>query len=147
MTKIRRLVLIILFLASIFQVASTLAEMIVDTVWVRRYNGQSNSYDNAMAFEVDDSGSIYVTGWNDGGSTNDDYLSVKYFQALRGDVNSDLVIDIGDVVYLINYLYNSDHAPVPVLKVGDCNCEGVVDVGDVVYLINYLFKGGPSPDC
>ncbi|HEX7401110.1 MAG TPA: dockerin type I repeat-containing protein [candidate division Zixibacteria bacterium] len=64
----------------------------------------------------------------------------------RGDANADAVIDVGDVVYLINYLFKSGPVPSP-LEAGDVNCDGNVDVGDVVYLINYLFKGGPPPAC
>ncbi len=63
-----------------------------------------------------------------------------------GDANGDGFIDLGDVVYLINYLYKGGPAPNPI-EVGDCNSDGTVDLGDVVYLINYLFKGGPAPDC
>jgi hypothetical protein len=63
---------------------------------------------------------------------------------IRGDVNGDGVIDLGDVVYLINYLYKGGPAPDP-LWVGDVNCDGIVDLGDVVYLINYLYRGGPPP--
>ncbi|MCK4416859.1 MAG: Ig-like domain-containing protein [Candidatus Latescibacteria bacterium] len=62
----------------------------------------------------------------------------------RGDCNGDRVIDIGDVVYLVNYLYKSGPNPP---ESGDVNCDGVIDLGDVVYLINYLFKGGPPPKC
>ncbi|MCK4224970.1 MAG: S8 family serine peptidase [candidate division Zixibacteria bacterium] len=64
----------------------------------------------------------------------------------RGDCNGDGVIDLGDVVYLINYLFKGGSAPDP-LEAGDCNCDTVVDLGDVVYLINYLFKNGPPPCC
>ena len=63
-----------------------------------------------------------------------------------GDVNGDLQVDVGDVIYLINYLYRGGPAPFPI-EGGDYNGDGVVDVGDVVYLINYLFKGGPPPGC
>lgn len=62
-----------------------------------------------------------------------------------GDVNNDDVIDLGDVVYLINYLYRSGPEPLPLWIVGDVNCDLVVDLGDVVYLINYLYRGGPEP--
>ncbi|MCK4224264.1 MAG: hypothetical protein KAX39_03725 [candidate division Zixibacteria bacterium] len=62
----------------------------------------------------------------------------------RGDVNGDGVIDIGDVVCLINYLYKDGPPPVP-LASGDVNCDYTVDLGDVVYLLNYLYKGGPPP--
>lgn len=64
----------------------------------------------------------------------------------RGDANADGVIDIGDVVYLINYLFKGGLSPHP-MEAGNANCDWVVDVGDVVYLINYLFKGGPPPSC
>jgi hypothetical protein len=64
----------------------------------------------------------------------------------RGDGVDDKVVDAGDVVFLINYLYRSGTAPKP-LAVGDVNCDGVADVGDAVYLINYLFKSGPAPCC
>ncbi|MFH1335945.1 MAG: dockerin type I repeat-containing protein [Candidatus Zixiibacteriota bacterium] len=62
----------------------------------------------------------------------------------RGDVNQTGLIDIGDVVYLINYLYRAGSNPIP-LETGDCNCDGVIDIGDVIYLINYLFKNGLPP--
>jgi hypothetical protein len=65
---------------------------------------------------------------------------------LCGDANRDGFTDIGDVIYLINYLYKNGPIPNP-LWVADINIDGVVDVGDVVYLINYLFKSGPEPCC
>ena len=63
-----------------------------------------------------------------------------------GDANADGVIDVGDLVYLINYLFKSGPLPKP-YQAGDANCSGTVDIGDVVYLINYLFKAGPPPTC
>jgi hypothetical protein len=62
-----------------------------------------------------------------------------------GDSNLDGVVDIGDVVYLINYLFKCGPPPFPMISAGDCNNDGIVDIGDVVYLINYLFRGGPAP--
>jgi outer membrane protein assembly factor BamB len=62
-----------------------------------------------------------------------------------GDCNGDGVIDLGDVVYLINYLFRGGPAPLPELCAGDCNDDGTVDLGDVVLLINYLFRGGSAP--
>lgn len=116
--------------------------------WLRRYNGSRNRSSEAYAIAVDYSSNVYVTGRSQGneGSVNYDYATIKYFQALRGDVNKDWVIDIEDVVYLINYLYKGSPSPA-YLIVGDCNCDSVVDVEDVVFLINYLFKGGAAPDC
>jgi agmatine deiminase len=62
-----------------------------------------------------------------------------------GDANRDQVVDVGDVIHLINYLYKNGPVPLP-MESGDCNQDSNVDVGDVVYLINYLFKSG-SPPC
>jgi subtilisin family serine protease len=61
-----------------------------------------------------------------------------------GDVNRDEVIDIGDVVFEINYVFYDGPAPDP-LNLGDVNKDGIIDIGDIVYLINYVFYGGPPP--
>jgi hypothetical protein len=61
-----------------------------------------------------------------------------------GDFNSDGSIDVGDVIFLIDYLYASGPAPDP-LELGDVNCDNTVNIADVIYLINYLFTNGPPP--
>jgi hypothetical protein len=61
-----------------------------------------------------------------------------------GDANCDQQVDIGDVVFLINYLYKGGPPP-PLPELGDVNGDCVIEIGDVVYLINYLFKNGPVP--
>ncbi len=63
---------------------------------------------------------------------------------LSGDVNKDGQVDIGDVVFLVNYLFKHNIAPEPI-ESGDVNGDCVVDVGDVIYLINYLYKGSSPP--
>jgi hypothetical protein len=65
---------------------------------------------------------------------------------LRGDVNGDGIINVGDVVFLVSYLYRGGLAPDP-LWIGDANCDYIVNVGDVVYLVSYLYRGGPPPHC
>jgi hypothetical protein len=65
---------------------------------------------------------------------------------LCGDANSDEDVNVGDAVFIINYVFNSGPAPDP-LEAGDANCDGQANVGDAVYLINYVFKGGPEPCC
>jgi hypothetical protein len=62
----------------------------------------------------------------------------------KGDVTNDGQIDIGDVIYLTNYLYRKGLVPDPLTK-GDVNCDDKIDLGDLVYLINYLYKKGPFP--
>lgn len=64
----------------------------------------------------------------------------------RGDDNQDGIINVGDVVYLINYLFKGGNQPIP-MEAGDVNCDTRDDVGDIVFIINYLFKVGPQPGC
>jgi hypothetical protein len=71
---------------------------------------------------------------------------VLAIRVIRGDVNADGIINVGDVVYLVNYLYKGGSEPCPV-EAGDVTSDGIVNVGDVVYLVNYLYKGGDPPVC
>jgi serine protease AprX len=70
--------------------------------------------------------------------------AIEYSFYYTGDANGDGEIDVGDVVYLIDYLFTGGYAPDP-LWLGDVDCDDLVAVGDVVYLINYLFLGGSEP--
>lgn len=46
--------------------------------WLARYNGTANSYDNAKAVAVDNSGNVYVAGTSAGMGTLNDYATIKY---------------------------------------------------------------------
>ena len=63
-----------------------------------------------------------------------------------GDANGDRTVNVGDAVYVINYIFKSGKNPDP-LEAADANCDGSRNVGDAVYVINYIFKGGPAPCC
>ncbi len=86
-----------------------------------------------------------------GDRTFHDYITLTLTDAkpevICGNVNVDEEVDIGDVVYLVNYLYVEGAEPLcqPIIVCGDVNLDGEVDVGDVIYLINYLFLDGPPP--
>ena len=71
-------------------------------------------------------------------------LQIHIQPPLSGDVNKDGQVDIGDVVFLVNYLFKHSIAPEPI-ELGDINGDCEVNIGDVVFLINYLFKNGPVP--
>jgi hypothetical protein len=65
-----------------------------------------------------------------------------------GDVNGDGSIpNLGDVVYLIGYVYRDGPRPPAPIERADVNNDCVVGMGDVVYLIGYAWRGGPSPVC
>lgn len=61
-----------------------------------------------------------------------------------GDANADGNVNIGDAVYVINYIF-AGGAPPPILNWADANGDCSVNIGDAVYLINYIFSGGPAP--
>jgi parallel beta-helix repeat protein len=92
----------------------------------------------------------YIPGWD-----NQDHYPLMYpWNGTEptpscGDTNADGTINVGDVVYLITYLYRGGSEPIPALCIGDVNCDDIVNIGDVVYLITYLYRGGaaPSPEC
>ncbi|MGB2980240.1 MAG: dockerin type I repeat-containing protein, partial [Candidatus Zixiibacteriota bacterium] len=52
-----------------------------------------------------------------------------------GDVNNDGIVNVGDIVYLVTYLYRAGPAPIPQSCVGDVNNDDIVNVGDIVYLV------------
>jgi subtilisin family serine protease len=63
---------------------------------------------------------------------------------VAGDASGDGVVNLGDIVYLINYLYKDGPAPDPLTK-GDPNADCTISLSDIVYLVNYLYKDGPAP--
>lgn len=64
-----------------------------------------------------------------------------------GDMTGDEQVDIADVFFLINYLFQQGFPPTPLEK-ADVNCDDAVNSADVVYLVNYLFmEGNPPQEC
>ncbi|MCP4568639.1 MAG: S8 family serine peptidase [FCB group bacterium] len=72
------------------------------------------------------------------------FLAITVKLGKRGDANSDGDINVGDAVYMINFVFKSGPAPATTYQ-GDANADGDLNVGDAVYLINYVFKNGPAP--
>ncbi len=63
---------------------------------------------------------------------------------IPGDANGDRRVNIGDPVYIVNYIFRDGPALNPA-EAADANCDGTVNVGDAVYLVNYIFRNGPAP--
>ncbi len=61
-----------------------------------------------------------------------------------GDANGDGIVNVGDAVFLINFVFKGGQPPDPI-TLGDANDDGLTNVGDAVYIISYVFKGGPEP--
>jgi len=110
-------------------------------------NYPADCYDFNLQNFPDEFMPLYMT-WN---GVSPVFTEVEYAVHIspwdyRGDVNGSGVVELGDVVYLITYLYKSG-APPPIMTEADVNCSGLVELGDVVSLISYLYKNGPVPKC
>jgi hypothetical protein len=62
-----------------------------------------------------------------------------------GDANFSGTCNVGDIVYLIAYIFQEGPAP-RVMNWADANSDCAVNVADAVYLIAYVFNGGPPPE-
>jgi len=55
--------------------------------------------------------------------------------------------DIGDVVYLVNWMFKEGPAPANMTIADVDHSGGDADIADLVYLVNFMFKEGPDPVC
>ncbi len=60
-----------------------------------------------------------------------------------GDMDGATGINIGDLTFLVDYLFRGGPPPYP-LETGNVDCSGDVSVADLTYLVDYLFRGGPE---
>lgn len=74
------------------------------------------------------------------------YRVEEGYHYINGDANRDESVNVGDAVYVINYVFKSGPAPYPI-EAGDANCDHNTNVGDAVYIINFVFKSGNKPCC
>ena len=75
----------------------------------------------------------------DGGTSNPGYFTAKN-AGLRGDVNGDGEVAIGDVSALIDYLLTGDATGIN-LESANCNNDSEVSISDVSSLIDFLLNG------
>jgi PKD repeat protein len=70
---------------------------------------------------------------------------VRVVAFLRGDANSNGQVDIGDVTYIVAYVFQHGAPPV-IEEAGDANHDAEVNLSDAIFLVNYIFRSGPPPD-
>lgn len=70
----------------------------------------------------------------------------------NGDANGSGVVDMTDAIYLLNFLYSSGPAPVPLdcepfvtYHNGDVNGDEIINLTDAIHILNWEFRGGPAP--
>lgn len=62
---------------------------------------------------------------------------------VRGDTNSDSLIDIVDPVFNLEFLFTA--GPSSCLDAHDTNDDGLIDISDVAFELAYLFGAGAAP--
>ncbi len=58
---------------------------------------------------------------------------------VKGDYNGDGQVNIGDALYLIDYLFKDGIPPVGGEGRADANGDGYIDIADAVYIIKYVY--------
>jgi hypothetical protein len=85
--------------------------------------------------------SIYVQP-DSGGCRID--MGAHEYPYILDNANNLSSVDIGDVVFIINYVYKHGPTTCPYHS-ADTNCNGEVNLEDIVCLINYLYLDGELP--
>jgi uncharacterized delta-60 repeat protein len=93
--------------------------------WEARYNGLGDKYDYAHAIALDNSGSVYVTGYSDNNGTKQDYATIKYDS-------------FGNQLWMATYNGPANY--------NDRACSILVDSSDNVYVTGYSFDLATSLD-
>jgi hypothetical protein len=79
-----------------------------------------------------------------GGSPGTENASVGV-TFLRGDAGGDCVLDIGDPIYTLGFLFQAGDAP-PCPDAADFDDDGVINLTDAINLLVFLFQGGTPPE-
>ncbi|MFH1374135.1 MAG: MXAN_6640 family putative metalloprotease [bacterium] len=91
-----------------------------------------------LHFEIRSRGDTSKLHWQD---------AIAETRLQHGDCDFTGSIEVGDITYLVAYLFTSGSPPVPEPGAGDFNCDVQIDVGDITSLVSYLFMGGSPPPC
>ncbi len=65
---------------------------------------------------------------------------------IRGDADYSMALNVGDLSYLVDYLFGQPPGPAPAcFEEGDADGSNAINVADVTSLVEYLFFDGPAP--
>ncbi|MCH9032126.1 MAG: hypothetical protein IIB00_07700 [candidate division Zixibacteria bacterium] len=87
-----------------------------------------------------------IKTWTSHGS-NGITQSVNFIQYICGDADGGGDVNVGDALFIINYIFGGPTIPDPVER-ADCDGDGIITTSDATYLVNYIFTiGWPAPIC
>ncbi len=72
-----------------------------------------------------------------------DYGYTAFPFYIIGDLNEDLAVTVGDIVYLSNWIFLGISPPENHLEAADLNCDGALGPADLVLLLNFVFLSSP----
>ncbi|MDO8508743.1 MAG: dockerin type I repeat-containing protein [Nanoarchaeota archaeon] len=132
-------------------------EIVDDSVYVKTDDGKfaislpvgevTGEVQKGDNFIIKENGKVYLNEYppeSEGGFSPEDDEGGENNNFIRGDANSDGVLDISDGIFIDNYLYRGGANP-SCFRAADANDDGIINTTDSVYLNNYLFSGGPAP--
>ena len=73
-----------------------------------------------------------------------DDFSLSVSSVLNGDVDCTGDLNLLDILFLIDFIYNEGPDPVS-MKSADCDCSQTCNLLDILYLISYIYDDGPEP--
>jgi hypothetical protein len=65
----------------------------------------------------------------------------------RGDLDFSGPLDISDLTYFVEFMFNQGPPPQPIPESGDFDCDLSVTISDLTALVEFLFQSGPSAPC
>ncbi|MBU8932398.1 MAG: hypothetical protein KOO62_00175 [candidate division Zixibacteria bacterium] len=146
-------------------------EMLTNFMWSKSYDGDPfdtvrykleiavdpafsfvNTTDSILTTEysVEDSltfGTHYwwrVTAWDTDGLSTVSWNTPDFWTWELGDLDHSHEVNVGDLTFLVAYLFTGGTAPYP-LFITDIDGNCTVNIADLTYLVAYLFTGGPDP--
>jgi hypothetical protein len=73
-----------------------------------------------------------------------EYYIYHYESYTCGDIDHSGSINVADLTWLVDFLFNGGSPPVT-YEAGDIDCHEGINVVDITYLVDFFFFGGPPP--
>lgn len=125
-----------------YQILEGPGSMTNDALYTYQYDPVDNGTVQSVRIFADESSGCIIDQWTIDIPIKIDIPLTEF--RTPGDVNTDCISDIEDLVFFVDYQFRGGEAPA-VFELADCNADGIVDIEDLVYLVDYQFHDGPEP--